>query len=195
MTGVARGIRARRRKLFVARICGHGCRLPEVFDRAPGLARRERHPAERRQRVRLDLTHADAPADRQALFEDRPRLVVASELREAGAEAVQDDRLIGQPALAADHRERRLVVVQRRVELSALPLENSENVANRRFARPVADRQRERERRLERRNRLRVATRPQRSRDTLACIELASRIAAPAVKRQDDGPRFGRPVR
>ena len=37
-----------------------------------------------------------------------------------------------------------------------------------------------------------MAARPQRPRDTLARIELASRIAAPALERQDDGPRLGR---
>ena len=76
-------------------------------------------------------------------------------------------------ALAANQRQRRLVVSQRLGVSAPLPLENAEHVPNRRFARPFADRRRERQRRLERRDRVRRSVGAQRARQALARFQLA----------------------
>ena len=118
-------------------------------------------------------------AEGQALFEDRARFVRTTQPRQGHAEAVQDDGLVAAVALAANQRQRRLVVSQRLGVSAPLPLEDAEHVANRRFSSPFADRRRECERRLERRDRVCRSVGAQRARQAFARLQFASGIAQP----------------
>src|SRR5262245_7517738 len=127
-------------------------RLLEPLRRASRVAGGQRHVTERRERVRLELTRADGPAEREAFLEDGARFVRPGEPGQRGAKAVQDYHLVRHAAFLARERQGALVMFQRRLVAAALPFEDAERIANRSLASAVANGGRERQRRFERRN-------------------------------------------